>query len=328
MREAGNPAAEDEIYMGTIVAVCTSERKGELKKDVGAGLLIKGMGLAGDAHAGFGHRQISLLAEASIESMREKGLRVGPGDFAENLTVAGMRLYDLPVGTRLRVGETAVLRVTQIGKECHHHCAVYQQAGDCVMPREGIFTEVLAGGPVRSGDAIRLAPSYRFGVITASDKGSQGEREDAGGPLIREFLLPWGDAADCRIIPDDRSQLGAALREMADGQGLDLIVTTGGTGLSPRDVTPEATLDVVERLVPGIPEAMRAAGLAKTPKAMLSRGVAGIRGRTLIINLPGSPRAVSENLESLASVLEHALEILSGRGGECGAECGAAITAP
>ncbi len=302
--------------MGEIIAVCTSANKGERKKDVGTNLLIKDQGLEADAHAGFAHRQVSLLAMESIAKMQAAGLDVGPGDFAENLTTRGINLVALPVGTRLTAGPEAILRVTQIGKECHNRCAIYYQAGDCVMPREGIFAEVLIGGQIKTGDALLQLDPYRFGVLTASDKGAAGEREDLSGPAIREALAPWGDVADYAIVPDDRTALVSALRAMA-ADGIDAIFTTGGTGLSPRDVTPEATLEVVDRLIPGIAEAIRRETAAATPKAMLSRGVSGISGRTLIVNLPGSPKAVRECLAVLAPVLGHALEILTGRGGEC-----------
>ncbi|HMM21887.1 MAG TPA: MOSC domain-containing protein [Selenomonadales bacterium] len=141
---------------GRIAAVCTSERKGERKTNIGKANLLPGLGLEGDAHAGSGHRQVSLLALESIEKMRQKGLDVGPGDFAENLTTTGLELPALPVGTRLRIGD-AVLEVSQIGKECHAPCAIYRQAGDCVMPQEGIFAAVLHGGKVSAGDAIEVA---------------------------------------------------------------------------------------------------------------------------------------------------------------------------
>ncbi len=303
--------------MAEIIAICTSTRKGERKKNIGQGRLVAHQGLEGDAHAGFAHRQVSLLAMESIEKMIAAGLKVGPGDFAENLTTRGIDLISLPVGTRLQAGPEAVLRVTQIGKECHSRCAIYHQAGDCVMPREGIFAEVLRGGPLKVGDTLAIRPAYRFGVLTASDKGAAGEREDKSGPAVAEFLAPWGDVLDAAVVPDDRASLKAALKKMVTA-GLDAVFTTGGTGLSPRDVTPEATLEVVDRLVPGIAEAIRRETAAATPKAMLSRGVAGISGRTLIVNLPGSPKAVRECLEVLAPVLDHALEILTGRGGECG----------
>lgn len=157
----------------------------------------------------------------------------------------------------------------------------------------------------------------RIGIITASDQGARGEREDLSGPRIRELVAGLGDVTVSVVLPDDRALLAEAMREMADQGGVNLLLTTGGTGFSPRDVTPEATLDVVERRAPGIPEAMRAGSLQKTPKAMLSRAEAGIRGSTLIVNLPGSPRACEECLAIILPVLQHGLEILRGEASEC-----------
>jgi len=303
--------------MAKVVAVCTSPKKGMRKKNVGESNLLVNLGLEGDAHAGFQHRQVSLLALESIEKMRNMGLDVGPGDFAENLTTQGIDLVNLPVGTRFKVGDEAILRVTQIGKECHTRCAIYYQAGDCVMPKEGIFAEVLKGGKVKVEDIIELLPSYKLAVVTASDKGAKGQREDKSGEVIMEKLRPLADVIDYRIVPDEKELLKKAFIELADEKKVDLILTTGGTGFSPRDVTPEATLEVIERQVPGIPEAIRWQSCQITPKAMLSRGTAGIRGKTLIINLPGSPKAVAECIDVFLPVLDHGLEILSGRGGEC-----------
>lgn len=146
-----------------VVAVCRSDSKGERKVDEGHGVLLADFGLAGDAHAGDWHRQVSLLAIESIQKMQKAGLDVGPGDFAENLTTKGLDLYALPIGTRLKVGETALLEITQIGKECHDRCAIYHQAGDCVMPREGIFAIVLETGPVKKGDFIKVFPPTSAG---------------------------------------------------------------------------------------------------------------------------------------------------------------------
>ena len=142
--------------MGIIKAVCTSPRKGMRKKNSGEGLLLKENGLKDDAHSGPWHRQVSLLAVESIDKMRARGLDVGPGDFAENLTTEGIDLVNLPIGTYVKIGPEAVGEVTQIGKECHKRCAIYYQAGDCVMPREGIFIRVLEGGPVKTGDHIEV----------------------------------------------------------------------------------------------------------------------------------------------------------------------------
>lgn len=141
---------------GRIVAVCTSATKGVKKENVGEAELRVGHGLVGDAHAGEWHRQVSMLALESIERMRAKGLDVGPGDFAENLTTEGIVLHALPVGTRLRLGPEVVAEVTQIGKQCHVGCAVFKQVGDCIMPREGIFVKVVAPGRVRVGDAVEV----------------------------------------------------------------------------------------------------------------------------------------------------------------------------
>lgn len=142
--------------MAKIVAVCTSERKGMRKKNVGEGILRADFGLEGDAHGGDWHRQVSLLALESIRKMQDLGLKVGPGDFAENLTTEGIELVSLPIGTKLRLGPNGLGEVTQIGKECHSKCAIYYQAGDCVMPKEGIFIRVLEGGPLRVGDEIEV----------------------------------------------------------------------------------------------------------------------------------------------------------------------------
>ncbi|HEX3033167.1 MAG TPA: MOSC domain-containing protein [Bacillota bacterium] len=145
-----------ENAKGKIVAVCTSPKKGMRKTNVGQGKLIPDFGVENDAHGGPWHRQVSLLALESINKMRALGLDVNPGDFAENLTTEGLDLVSLPIGTQLRIGADSLGEVTQIGKECHNRCAIYYQAGDCVMPKEGIFIKVLKGGNVATGDTIEV----------------------------------------------------------------------------------------------------------------------------------------------------------------------------
>ncbi|MDA8214718.1 MAG: MogA/MoaB family molybdenum cofactor biosynthesis protein [Nitrospiraceae bacterium] len=152
-------------------------------------------------------------------------------------------------------------------------------------------------------------------VLTLSDKGSKGEREDKSGPAIAGAIKGFGEVKYYDILPDERDLIRQRLLEYVNK--VDLILTTGGTGLSPRDVTPEATMDVIEREIPGIAEAMRMEGLKKTNRAMLSRAVAGVRGQTLIINLPGSPTAVKENLEVILDVIPHAIEKIKGSTEEC-----------
>ncbi len=154
----------------------------------------------------------------------------------------------------------------------------------------------------------------RVGILTASTLGARGEREDTSGQAIRELVATIGATVEeYRVVTDDRATIAGTLREWCDGAGLDLILTTGGTGLSPTDVTPEATRNVIDREVPGLAEAMRLEGLKHTPRAMISRAIAGTRGRCLIVNLPGSPKGVRESLGAVLDVLPHAVEILQRR---------------
>lgn len=302
--------------MGEVVAVCISPARGTEKKNVGRALLKTDWGLEGDAHAGNWHRQVSLLSFDKVEEFNARGAGVTDGAFGENLLVKGIDFRHLPAGTRLACGEV-VLEITQIGKECHHGCAIRQRVGDCIMPREGVFARVVRGGWIETGMDMHLV--YKVGILTASDKGADGLREDKSGPLIAE-LLPADYTAVCaRIVPDDRDTLEAELRRMCDAEGCDLVLTTGGTGFSPRDVTPEATLAVADRNAPGIAEAIRAESRKITPRAMLSRGVSVIRGRTLIVNLPGSPKAVRESMAVFMDTIGHGLNLLHGTDGECAA---------
>ncbi len=309
--------------MGKVIAVCISDRKGIQKTPVPSIRLIPGMGIEGDAHAGKWHRQVSLLALEKIEDFRSRGAEVDFGAFGENIVLSGFDLRSLPVGTRFRIGD-ALLELTQIGKECHSHCAIYHQVGDCIMPREGVFTVVLEGGVVKAGDSVRMIEAakdrpFTAAWITLSDKGAAGEREDKSGPLIGELLTGAGyEVIEGLLLPDDAEALKAQLIRLSDQRQVNVLFTTGGTGFSPRDLTPEATVSVCDRMTPGISEAIRAFSMTKTPRAMLSRAAAGMRKQTLIINLPGSPKAVRECLTFLLPQLEHGLKIMLGRDGECG----------
>ncbi len=307
--------------MGKLLAICTSPRRGTVKTPVESAVLTPEWGIETDAHGGSWHRQVSLLSAEKIEQFRKK-LWVEYGAFGENLVVEGFDLRTLPVPSRLAVGG-AVLELTQIGKECHNDCAIRQKTGDCIMPREGVFARVVQGGIIRVGDPVTLLPlpeelPLRAAVITLSDKGSQGKREDKSGPLAARMLTEAGyRVEEALLLPDDAAALRAQLLRLADGRQVNLILTTGGTGFSPRDVTPEATLAVADRNAPGIAEALRYHSLSITPRGMLSRGVSVLRGKTLIVNLPGSPKAVGEDLEYLLPVLEHGLRIAAGLDGEC-----------
>ena len=308
--------------MGKILGICISEKRGTEKHEIPEANLVKDWGIEGDAHGGKWHRQVSLLSFEKIEDFRAKGAEVDFGAFGENLIVEGYDLRALPVGTRFQIGD-AVLELTQIGKECHSHCQIYKRMGDCIMPREGVFTEVIELGHIKIGDEITMIPPkkdrpFTAAVITLSDKGAAGEREDKSGPKIVEMIKEAGyDVKETLLLPDGRTALEKQLIRLADQRQINVIFTTGGTGFAERDVTPEATIAVCDRMANGIADAIRNYSMTITPRAMFSRAVSGIRKRTLIINLPGSPKAVQEALEFLLPNLGHGIGILRGSEGEC-----------
>lgn len=309
--------------MGTVLAVCRSSVRGIQKTNEQSGWFETEWGIQGDAHAGRWHRQVSLLSADRIARFNEKGAGVGPGDFGENLVVEGIDFSSLPVGTWLRCGDV-LLEITQIGKECHSHCAIYHKMGDCIMPREGVFARVLEAGQISAGDQMSVVPRkeplpFQAAVITLSDRCSSGEREDESGPAIEKRLMEEGyQIIERLVLPDDRAALEKELIRLCDQRTPDLILTTGGTGFSPRDITPEATLAVAERPAPGIAEAIRAASMEITRRAMLSRAVSVIRGKTLIVNLPGSPKACMESMDVFMDQLPHGLSLLRGSVMDCG----------
>jgi len=278
---------------GTVVALFTSEEQDSVE-------LVRGVGIPGATSTGNDRRQVSLVALEAIEAY---GLAPAPRSLGEHLRTRGIDLAALVEGRRLRLGSTAVVQLTERS----------QMAGiaPCVIAR------VLRSGVVARGDSIATDAALdrpRFAVVTVSDRGAAGSRPDESGPIAASILRDALGAEPLAIdvLPDDAGLLERRLIALADDEICDLIVTTGGTGLAPRDVTPEATLAVIDREVPGIAEAIRAAGLAKTPFAMLSRAVCGQRGATLIVNLSGSPKAVREQLAVLLPVLPHVLLIASG----------------
>ncbi len=361
--------------MGQIRAVCISEKKGTVKKDIGSCRLVEDFGLEGDAHAG-SERQVSLLSEEKVEAFRKKLAEyclahggkpadIVPGVFGENLLVSGFDLASLKIGTRFRIGEV-LLELMQIGKKCHSGCEISKITGECIMPSEGVFAKVLSGGMVKTGDEIVIAKDtedksvitetaedeimvagnaedtedeavikgntekrrgdekagtssghvsreFRAAILIASDRSYRGEREDLSGPKTKELLEEAGYQVEAVIVlPDDEDGLAEELKRLVDEMTPDVIFTSGGTGFSLRDRMPEATKKVIERETPGISEAIRAHSMKITDKAMLSRAVSGIRGQTLIINLPGSPKAVQECLSFLLPPLAHGIGILRG----------------
>lgn len=332
---------------GTVKAVCTSSVKGVQKEPVKEACLIEDYGIEKDAHAGKWHRQVSLLSWEKVQEFNKSGAGVSDGDFGENLLVSGINFRSLPVGTRFLIcpaeevvhaaadsltEETvhatdlkneeavggALLELTQIGKACHHSCEIRKRVGVCIMPTDGVFAKVVRGGMVKPGDRVRVLPPdpdrpYTAAVITLSDRAFSGVYEDRSGPKAAEILKAAGyEVVETILLPDDQSRLERELEQLADQRQVSLVLTTGGTGFSERDRTPEATMAVADRNAQGIAEAIRVKSLAVTDHAMLSRGVSVIRKKTLIVNLPGSVKAVQESLGFILGALDHGLGILRG----------------
>jgi molybdopterin adenylyltransferase len=303
---------------GTVVSLNISTETGTIKTPV-AEATFDARGIVGDAHAGAWHRQVSMLGQETIDQFIEASSRqTAPGEFAENITSAGIDLAAAAILDRFRIGAVE-LELTQIGKKCHGDgCAIYQEVGNCVMPKQGVFCRVVSPGKAAPGDAIEYLPRpLRVLTITLSDRASAGEYEDRSGPrarqILAEFFGPsrWHEQIDGLLIADDAERLAAELTRAVD-DGVDVVFTLGGTGVGPRDITPETVRGVCEKIVSGIMENIRLKFGAAKPSALLSRSVAGVAGRTQIYALPGSVRAVEEYLGEILKTLEHTICMLHG----------------
>lgn len=306
---------------GIVKAVCISLKRGTAKKNIHESELIKDFGIKNDAHGGNWHRQVSLISAEKILQFNKSGGNVKDGDFGENLIVEGIDFKSLPVGTLLKCNES-VLEISQIGKDCHSHCEIFKRVGDCIMPREGVFAKVIKGGYIKEGDVmtaeINKEKKLTAAVITLSDKGSTGQRVDKSGPKVKEILEESGyEVIEYILLSDDKDNISKNLIRLSDQRQVNLIITTGGTGFSNRDNTPEATMAVMTRNAPGIAEAIRFQSMKYTKRAMLSRGVSVIRNNTLIVNLPGSEKAVSESMEVIMGTVEHGIKILINEAHDC-----------
>ena len=300
-----------------IVSVNVSEKKGTAKQPVER-IELDEMGIVGDAHAGAWHRQVSLLSEDGIERfVRQTGRQVVPGEFAENITLRGFDLRQARLLDRFRIGTQVELELTQIGKKCHgDSCAIFRDVGRCVMPKEGVFCRVIKGGGISAGDTVIYTPkTWNFKVITLSDRARRGEYKDLSGPRARAALENFAAAegfccvVDVKILADEADELRSEL-EAARREGCDILVTTGGTGIGPRDITPEVVSDFCDKLIPGIMEAIRVKFGAEKPNALLSRSLAGVAGQMLVYSLPGSVKAVAEYMGEIVKTLKHSLTML------------------
>lgn len=301
---------------GRVESVNISRVRGTIKTAVEE-ITLTDTGIQGDAHGGHWHRQVSLLSQEDVERFALiLGRPLEPGEFAENLTISGLDFTRLGILDRLRIGGTEV-EITQIGKVCHGSgCAIYQQVGDCIMPRLGLFARTIKPGKIKAGDPVQYLPhELKIHVVTLSDRASAGEYEDLSGPRVRarleEFLgeTRWHPVFSRDLIPDDPEQLDQVLRSRIEDR-TDLIFTTGGTGVGPRDITPEVVTALADKMIPGIMDHIRLKYGQKIPSALLSRSVAAVAGQTLIFTLPGSVKAVNEYLDEIAPLLDHLIRML------------------
>lgn len=301
-----------------ILSVNISEKKGTIKKPVDKIQLSKN-GVEADAHAGSWHRQVSLLGNESVEKFEVMaGRNIAFGEFAENITTEGLKLYETNPFDRL-YNKRIELEVTQIGKKCHgDSCAIFREVGNCVMPKEGIFARVLNGGSLQAGDELIYSPKiFSARIITLSDRASRGEYEDRSGPRIKELLeeyfksIHWRLETEITVIPDDRDKLRSILVNEKES-GTDLVITTGGTGIGMRDFTPEIVSEFLDKEIPGIMEMIRMKYGAEKPNALLSRGIAGVMGNSLVYALPGSVKAVNEYMAEINKTMQHLFYMLHG----------------
>ena len=299
-----------------VLSINISQKKGTIKVPVDK-ISLSNLGIEGDAHSGKWHRQVSLLGKESIiKAEQEIGRNLVYGEFAENITTEGFPLHQMKPLDRLVCGKL-LLEVTQIGKKCHGtSCAIYKETGNCVMPKEGIFCRVIQNGELRDGDILEYHRRIiKVHIITLSDRASEGIYEDKSGPLLKKlsetFFYEGGRSAEIEnsVIPDDEIQLKALLRSLIDKE-TDIIFTTGGTGIGPRDITPDVVKSLLDKEIPGITEMIRVKYGMLFPNALISRSIAGVSGKTLIYVLPGNPKAVKEYSDEIFKTIEHSFRML------------------
>lgn len=301
-----------------IQSVNISVNKGTIKRPVDSINLVAN-GVEGDAHAGNGIREVSLLGVESIEKFeKENSQKIKYGEFAENITTSGLLLYKTHPLDKL-ISDVAELEVTQIGKECHGtSCTIFKETGNCIMPKEGIFCRVIKPGFLKPGMELIYKPkNFTIHIITLSDRASRGEYEDKSGPHIKELLEKFFTIQNSlfkiqySLIPDDPDRLRSLLLKDREDK-TDIIFTTGGTGIGPRDFTPDVIKPLLDKEIPGIMEIIRMKYGAEKPNALVSRSIAGVLGQSLIFSLPGSVKAVDEYMTEVLKSMMHLIYMLHG----------------
>ncbi|MDX2429385.1 MAG: molybdopterin-binding protein [Bacteroides sp.] len=300
-----------------IISLNSSEKNGTIKRPVeGAEITLTGM--AGDSHAGNWHRQISLLGTESYIKTEEKSkLQLAYGSFAENITTEGMILHEAKIFDLL-VHEEVIMEITQIGKKCHKGCEIQELIGDCVMPLEGIFCRVIKGGKLEKGMTFTHHPrEIKVHIITMSDRAYAGVYSDRSGPRAAEIISAFFEeggrhyVVDRTIVPDKKDMIEEKIQQCLKDEA-DIIITTGGTGIGPRDIAPDVIKPMLDKELPGIMEHIRTKYGKDKPNALISRSLAGVKGKTLVYVLPGSVKAVNEYLAEITPTIEHSLRMLAG----------------
>lgn len=293
-----------------------SEKKGTIKLPVDA-VEITETGVKSDAHAGHWHRQVSLLGVESLKKAEEQNNRkFNFGDFGENITTEGLELYKTNILDRFVSGDV-VLEVTQIGKKCHKGCEIMKISGNCIMPVEGIFCRVIQTGKLQVSNELAYIPrKIKISVITLSDRAYNGIYKDKSGShaakMLKDFFAGNNRPVQLEkvIIPDDEVMLYDAVNKSVE-EGTDIIVTTGGTGIGSRDITPDVVQKMLDKEIPGIMELIRYKYGSAKPNALLSRSIAGVIKQSLVYVLPGSVGAVNEYLTEITPTLEHSLRMIN-----------------
>ncbi len=301
-----------------VTSVNISEKKGTIKVPVDS-IELTEIGIPNDAHSGIWHRQVSMLAEESIaKSSKDANREIIPGEFAENITTKGIELFKTAPLDKFISGDLELM-VTQIGKKCHgSNCSIFQEIGNCVMPKEGIFVKVIKGGNLTANTTFEYHPRIlKIKVITLSDRASKGIYEDLSGPFVVKMATEYLESRhrhfdfETTIIPDNKELLEQSITAAIKSE-FDIIITTGGTGIGARDITPDVVKPMLDKEITGIMEMIRVKYGMKKPNALISRAVAGTIGDCLIYTLPGSTKAVKEYMDEIMPTIEHSLYMMNG----------------
>lgn len=292
----------------TIKSINISNKKGVAKHTVPIATIKQNVGIIEDAHKGMKYRQISILSREEIDNFRSDLI---DGSFGENFTTQGLELSELQLMDTIAIKDI-VFQVSKIGKQCHDKCHIYHSVGDCIMPKKGTFLKVIKGsGKISSGDKAYFIPKrYKVAVITLSDRAYKNEYKDVSGKVVAKHIVDYFDSInrdaqiDRILIPDTKIKLFTALTKLTLKK-YDLVITTGGTGVGPKDITIDVMKVFLKKELSGITEHIRNKYGSNNPKALISRSIAGVRGKTLFFSLPGSVKGVHEYMNEITPLFKH-----------------------